>query len=187
MSRLMHTEAPSEATEEYSLEVLVEMRRACMQKPAGVSDEQWALALPREHQSSRAKIEKAIRDGDGLAYGSKTLISLMFPDAVLAMHEILTDPGAGEKTRASLAMWVADQHAGKATQAIEHSGNFQLEFRKAAEELEARYKTLQLQAPEATETAPVDTIQQAVDSFLESQVGEDFKVGMRGEESEQES
>lgn len=171
---------PIEDPSQYTPEVLQQMRKLGLPKPAVVSAEDWEKAAPAlsNHPASvaRRRVADMLDDEAATAAGNKSVLAPIYPAAVTAILDILEDPMSSEKTKASLAMFIIDHHVGKATQSIEHRGNFQLEFRQAAREFEAKLA----QYRDVTNPPQVDNVTEAVDSFLEHKVGSDFSVGQRG-------
>jgi glycosyltransferase A (GT-A) superfamily protein (DUF2064 family) len=92
--------------------------------------------------------------------------------------DILDDPEESGRTKVSLIQWIGDQFAGKAEQAIQHTGDFAVEFRQYAEAM--RNVT---EANQATFPKQLDALEASIDDFLDDKVGTDYKVGKRGEES----
>lgn len=174
---------------EYTHEVLQQMRKLSMPKPAEVSDEAWNAAVPTYGQRSlRSSIASQLAE-QLVPAGDKSVFGLAFPRALDVLLEVMEDPNESGKTRLAAAVYIADQYSGKASQQIEHSGSIQHELRQAVRQIEQLQATGQI-IDVSTKSEPLDSAKQTVDSFLENHVGShDFSVGKRGpvgEESEQE-
>lgn len=164
---------------EYSYEVLQQMRKLGLAKPAEVSIEAWETATPEPTQSEvHRKLAAALENSTA---GDKTAYGVMFPLAMQRVMRMLESETTSERALVALAQWIGEMHTGKAQQTVEYKGSLELEMRKLAKEMrdvESQYKLLN-----ATTPAVLDKTDEAVNAFLESRVGTDFKVGQRGEES----
>ena len=169
--------------DEYTLEVLQQMRKLGIAKPLAVSEMAWENATP-PRQSIRDVRHALMKDLTNLPAtpGDKSAYGKIFAYAIDTLLEIMGDNNQSGRTRLQAAMYVADQHSGKAEQHITHSGNIQHEFRQAASELEARYMQL---TEASTAEAKLDNAVSLIDAFLESNVGADFSVGKRGTSGEE--
>lgn len=167
---------------EYTHEVLVQLRKLGVAKPDFIPAERWEAAVEvRQRSELQTRIAEML--SMPISQGDKGIYGVLLPQAITEAARILEDPDEPARTKIALIQWIGDQFSGKASQQVEHTGSVALELRKAAAELESRQVSGLLQKATAAEV--VDAAVVAVDSFLESKVGEDFSVGKRGKLGEE--
>lgn len=156
----------------YTPELLLQMQKAGLPKPSDVTDEQWAEASRLMPVSVKDTLRSKLKN---VGQGDKSAFGVLFPIIMEKALDILDDPNEPGRTKVSLIQWIGDQFAGKAEQAIQHTGDFAVEFRQYAEAMR--------EVGQATFPKQLDALDASIDDFLDDKVGTDFKVGKRGEES----
>ena len=172
------------AASPYTLDDLREMQKLGLPKPAEISEKLWQSATPPltvRTSLRRRAVEQAAKIAD------KSPFSVGYASAIDTIFAIMENPAMPPRLRLDAAFYIADQAAGKSTQQIQHQGEIALELRRAAEELDARYREIEARLGESTNPKALDSARATVDAFLQAHVGTDFRVGKRGEAVGQES
>ena len=173
--------SPHEQLSDYTPEVLQNMRRLCLPKPAIVPESLWKAASPAPAHLNRSKFDKAL--AAGTQAGDRSVFGALAPLAYEAIYAMMTDPAESSKIRSTVSMYVLDQFVGKANQAVEHSGTVFHDVRSQLRDLEAKYAAVQ--AADATTAKSLASPASPFDNFIAQHSSENFSVGKRGSSGEE--